>query len=81
MKFHIETRQVVPAAYGNWTARNRQMLTHAATVSEFGDVASVLCRRVSVDNLDDRAASDPSAEPTCPQCQRAVAKIKQRQAQ
>jgi hypothetical protein len=74
VKFHVETREVLAAAYLGPTTPHGRMLSHAAVVNEDGAVASVLCRRVSVDSLADRGASDPSATPTCDRCRAAIKK-------
>jgi hypothetical protein len=68
----IESRDVLAGAYLP-NARGR-MLSHAVVVDSDCRVIEVLCRRVDVDNLADRNASDPHAEPSCSACQRAKRK-------
>jgi len=67
----IETRAVLADAYPRGR-RPPSLLTHAVEVTPEGDVARVLCGRVTVDHLADSCASDPAADPTCPRCRRAL---------
>lgn len=73
----IETREVLADAYGrrnNFKGRTKRMLSHAVEVNTEGFATAVLCKRVTLDNLADRGASDPGAPPTCEACQRALAR-------
>lgn len=69
MATSIETREVLAGAYTGHPAR---MLRHAVVVDAAGIAVAVLCKRVELENLADRYASDPTAEPTCPDCLRAI---------
>lgn len=70
----IETREVLAGAY--LARRPRMMHSHAVEVID-GAIVRVLCRRVALDSLADRHASDPAAPPSCRACQRAAAKLQQ----
>ena len=61
-----QTRAVLAGAYRGRRALLDAGLTHVLDVEE----NRVLCGRVDPDNLADRFAMDPAANPTCPICKR-----------
>lgn len=67
MAFHLETREVLAAAYLG-PNKGRTMLSHSVECSDDGMVIRVLCDRVSRLSIADRYAQDIAAEPTCRHC-------------
>jgi hypothetical protein len=76
MSTRIETREVLAVAYPP-RIKDRTFLRHAVVVDESGEAVSVLCRRVALDNLAHETTEDRDSPPTCPQCVRKLAKIRQ----
>lgn len=70
----IETREVLAGAYLGPNKGRGRMLSHAVVVNGDRYAVDVLCRRVALDSLADRNASDPTATPTCERCIRALKK-------
>ena len=63
-----ETRAVLAGAYPN--SNKASFLTHAVETDVRGAGRRVLCDRVSLENIADSFADDPSLKPTCPVCRR-----------
>lgn len=62
---HLETRAVLAAAYLPGQTGHR--LTHSLVLVD--DVPDhTLCRRITVENLADRFATDVTAAPSCGRC-------------
>lgn len=74
----IVTLEVLADCYLGPNKRSGRMLSHAVQLDNVDRPLKALCGRVSPLSFADAGAGDPTSQPTCERCQRALRNLKPR---